>query len=118
MAVNISNRFGDGPNWRMRVIRSACDALDLNSDVILKHSFRRGLFAIMLATNWKSFLKGESKTPIYRDIPLDKLVNYWRNRWFNMRRQNDLILQKVRGFFPEQFAIEKTTKLYLQHLRG
>ena len=42
---NISNRFGDGPNWRMRVIRAACDVLGLNSDIILKHSFQRGLFA-------------------------------------------------------------------------
>ncbi len=106
---NISNRFGDGPNWRMRVIRSACDVLNLNSDIILKHSFQRGLFAVRLATNWKSFLKGESKTPIYRDIPLDKLVNYWRNRWFNMRKQNELVIQQVRSFSPSQYNIEKTS---------
>ncbi|HLG28585.1 MAG TPA: Druantia anti-phage system protein DruA, partial [Candidatus Brocadiales bacterium] len=106
---NTSNRFGMGPNWRMRVIRSACDVLNLKSDVILKHSFQRGLFAIPLAINCKSFLKGESKTPIYRNIPLNKLVDYWRSRWFNMRKQNDLVLQKVRGFSPEQFSIEKTS---------
>lgn len=106
---NTSNRFGMGPNWRMRVIRSACDVLNLNSDAILKHSFQRGLFAIPLTINCKSFLKGESKTPIYRNIPLNKLVDYWRSRWFNMRKQNDLILQKVRGFSPEQFSIEKTS---------
>lgn len=111
---NTSNRFGMGPNWRMRVIRSACDALNLNSDVILKHSFQRGLFAISLATNCKSFLRGESQTPIYRDLSLDKLVNYWRDRWFNMRKQNDLVLQKVRGFSPEQFSIEKTNISNLQ----
>lgn len=104
---NISNRFGDGPNWRMRVIRSACDVLGLNSDVILRHSFKRGLFAIELATNWRAFLKGQSQTPTYRNLPLNKVVNHWRNRWLNMRKQNDLVLQKVRGFFPEQFAIEK-----------
>ena len=103
---NISNRFGDGPNWRMRAIRSACDILGLNSDVILKHSFQRGLFAVKLATNWKLFLHGTSKMPLYRDMPLDKLVDYWRVRWFNMRKQNDSIIQKVRTFSPEQFTIE------------
>ncbi|RJP56177.1 MAG: DUF4338 domain-containing protein [Deltaproteobacteria bacterium] len=106
---NTSNRFGMGPNWRMRVIRSACDALNLNSDVILKHSFQRGLFAIPLAINWKSFLIGESEIPIYRNFPLNELVNYWRDRWFNMRKRNDLVIQKVKRFDPKQFCIEKTS---------
>jgi len=106
---NISNRFGDGPNWRMRVIRSACDVLGLNSDLILKHSCQRGLFAIRLAVNCKSFLKGESQTPIYRNLPLNKLVNHWRDRWFNMRKQNELVIQQVSSFSPSQYNIEKTS---------
>lgn len=105
---NTSNRFGMGPNWRMRVIRSACDALNLNSNVILKHSFARGLFAVQLATNCKSFLKGETEIPLYRNLPMENLVNHWRQRWLTMRKKNDIILQKVRRFNPEQFNIEKT----------
>jgi len=105
---NISNRFGDGPNWRMRVIRSACDALNLDSDVILRHSFPRGLFAVTLAVNWKSFLTGRSETPKYRDLPLNKLVHHWRERWFNMRKRNDSVVQGVMRFSPEQFTITKT----------
>jgi len=108
-SCNISNKFGKGPNWRMRVIRSACDALSLNSEVILKHSFKRGLFAIPLAINYKSFLRGESKKPKYRHLPLEKLVKYWRNRWLDMRKRNDLILEKVRRFSPEVFKIEKSS---------
>jgi len=105
---NISNRFGDGPNWRMRIIRSACDVLGLDSAVILKHSFPRGLFAVRLALNWKSFLNGKSQTPIYRNLPLDKLVNHWRNRWCNMRKQNEFITRKVKAFNPSQFTIKQT----------
>jgi hypothetical protein len=105
----ISNRFGDGPNWRMRVIRSACDVLNLNSDVILKHSFPRGLFAITLAKNWKSFLAGKSGTPSYRNLPLNKLADYWRKRWLNMRKQNDAVIREVSRFSPEQFTITKTS---------
>jgi len=105
---NISNRFGDGPNWRMRVIRSACDAIGLDSDVILKHSFSRGLFAVCLALNWKSFLNGKSQIPAYRNLPLDKLVNHWRDRWFNMRKHNESVVHKVRTFNPSQFSIQKT----------
>lgn len=104
----LSNKFGMGPNWSMRVIRSACDILNLNSEVILKHSFQRGIYAIPLAINYKSFLRGESKKPIYRNLPLSKLVDYWRNRWLNMRKQNNLICKKVLRFSPEQFRIVKT----------
>ena len=105
---NTSNVFGMGPNWRMRVIRAACDALDLNSDVILKHSFQRGLFAVPLATNFRSFLNDEAETPVYKNMPMKRLVSHWRKRWCSMRKKNDFIIQKVKKFHPEQFIIEKT----------
>jgi hypothetical protein len=105
---NTSNRFGMGPNWRMRIIRSACDMLGLNSDVILKHSFRRGLYAVPLAINYKSFLRGESKKPIYRNLPLNKLVIFWKKRWFDMRKQNPDVIKRVCSFSPASFHITKT----------
>lgn len=102
---NTSNKFGEGPNWRMRVIRAACDVLNLDSNTILKHSFQRGLFAIPLAVNWKSYLNGTSTTPIYRNLPMKKLVNYWKNRWLQMRKQNESVIQNVISFTPSQFKI-------------
>ena len=102
---NISNRFGDGPNWRMRVIRGACDVLGLNSDIILKHSFQRGLYAVPLARNFRMFLQGESESPMYRNLPLETLADYWRNRWLKNRKQNETVIQEVRAFSPEQFHI-------------
>lgn len=105
---NTSNRFGMGPNWRMRIIRSACDILKLNSNVILKHSFQRGLYAVPLAVNSKSFLRGDSKKPIYRNLPLKKLVKFWQKRWFDMRRQNQNVIERVRIFSPADFDITKT----------
>ena len=101
----ISNKFGMGPNWRMRVIRSACEILGLNSETILKHSFQRGLFAIPLARNYKSFLNGKTEQLVYYNLPLKKITNYWRHRWLKMRKQNDLIVQKVKQFTPENFQI-------------
>lgn len=105
---NISNTFWDGPNWRMRVIRAACDVLGLNSDIILKHSFQRGLFAVPLARNFRGFLKGGTEAPLYRNMPLEKLVNYWRNRWLKNRKQNETVINSVREFSPIHFTIEKT----------
>lgn len=104
----IPNRFGDGPNWRMRVIRSACDILGFDSDVILKHSFQRGLYAIPLATNFRAFLKAASATPRYRNLPLDELAAHWRSRWLNMRKENAEVIRRVREFSPEKFSIAKS----------
>jgi len=101
----ISHRFGMGPNWRMRVIRSACDLLNLNPDIILKHSFKRGIFAIPLTVNWKAFLNGKTKKPIYRNLPLKKLVKHWQTRWLAMRKQNKEVIERIVKFTPENFRI-------------
>ena len=102
---DISHKFGDGPNWRMRVVRTACDLLSLDPDVILRHSFKRGLFAVPLASNWKGYLNGNTKKLIYRNLPLKELANHWRSRWLSMRKQNKEVVARVAEFVPEQFKI-------------
>ena len=49
------------------------------------------------------------ETPRYRNLPLNKLVDHWRDRWFDMRKRNDVVVRKVREFSPEQFTIGKTS---------
>jgi hypothetical protein len=46
-----SNEYGQGPNWKMRTIRSALEELGLNGD-LLKHGLRREVFLAPLAKNW------------------------------------------------------------------
>lgn len=41
--ISISNKFGEGPIWRMRVIRAASDVLGIDSDILLRHSFKRAI---------------------------------------------------------------------------
>ncbi len=102
---DISHKFGDGPNWRMRVVRTACDILNLDSNVILKHSFKRGLFAVPLVVNWKKYLNGNAKKIIYRNLPLKDLTKHWQTRWLFMRKQNKEVIARVAKFTPEQFKI-------------
>lgn len=104
----ISHKFGDGPNWRMRLIRTACDIMGLNSEVILHHSFKRGLYTVPLAHNWKDFLQGRTDAPSYKDLPLRSLVEYWRNRWLKPRLQNPDIRDAVNAFQPRSFDILPT----------
>lgn len=104
----ISNKFGDGPNWRMRVIRTACNAMGLDGEVILHHSFQRGLYALPLAENWQEFLLGKDKTPNYKDLPLIELVNYWKHRWMAQRLDQSDIISRVQDYDPTNFSITLT----------
>lgn len=103
--ISLPNRFGDGPNWRMRVIRTACDLIGVDPDSILKHSFSRGLFAVPLARNWKEFLNGSDQKLDSYNLSLIDLVEFWRNRWLNMRLQNPAIIKEVTSFLPGNFKI-------------
>lgn len=104
-SVRITNRFGDGPNWRMRVIRSASDIIGLESNILLQHSFKRGIYAIPLAKNFRSFLLGKTDKPLYYDLPMQTLVEFWKERWLNMRKRNINIVDKILDFNSEDFEI-------------
>jgi hypothetical protein len=102
----IMNRFGDGPNWRMRVIRTASEIVGFDSDILLNHSFRRGVYAVPLAKNFRSFLLGKTDRPIYYNLPMQILVKFWKERWLSMRKKNKDVVEKILQFAPEDFRID------------
>ena len=61
------HRFGDGPNWRLRTIRVAFNALGFRADM-LKHGIGREVFACELAVNARRILRGERKRAVYRGL--------------------------------------------------
>jgi len=101
----ITNRFGDGPNWRMRVIRSASNIIGFDSNVVLQHSFKRRIYTIPLTKNFRSFLLEKSDRPIYYNLPMRTLVKFWRERWLNMRKRNIDVIDKILSFKPEDFGV-------------
>jgi len=78
------NRFGDGPNWRMRVIRKAAEELDIKDDV-LNHGIKRQVYVIPLAENTRSFLLGKNSVPRYQIKTVDKITEFWKERWAKPR---------------------------------
>jgi len=103
--VLINNEFGNGPNWRMRVIRTASDIIGFNSDILLRHSFKRGIYAIPLAKNFRSYLLGKTNKPVYYNFPMQSLVKFWKRRWLYMRKRNINVIDKIINFHPENFRI-------------
>lgn len=103
--IYVNHRFGDGPSWVMRVIAAAGELVGFDSDFLLKHSFKRSIYFIPLAKNFKKFLNGEAKTPRYYNYSKRELVNYWKERWLNNRKKNEEIVSKVLDFCPQDFKI-------------
>jgi len=101
--ILVTNKFGDGPNWKMRLIRTTGDILGFDSDFLLRHSFKRWIYLVPLAENFKEFLQGKTKKINYKNYPLGELISFWRERWFNMRRQNSDIIEQVMSWKKEYF---------------
>ena len=103
--ISIGHKFGDGPSWRMRVIRTVGDMLNFDSDFLLKHSFKRTIYYTPLAENSITFLRGVDKHLIYKQWSQDELVDYWKERWLRKRKQNLSIINKAFNFSPSAFEI-------------
>lgn len=103
--IIVGHNFGDGPSWVMRVIRSAGELLGFDSDFLLKHSFKRNIYFIPLATEFKAFLNGETKQPKFKNYPKNDLVQFWKTRWLENRKKNVEVVTNVLDFNPNDFII-------------
>jgi hypothetical protein len=82
-------KFGNGPNYRFRVVRKALEHLQLPPE-LLRHGVKRGVYVAPLASNAKAFLRGETKRLQWHHRPLCSIMNYWRERWLIPRASRDL----------------------------
>lgn len=108
--VNLSNRFGSGPIWTVRVIRKAGDLLNFDSRFLLKHSFKRNIYFIPYGSKAVEFLNGETKQIKYFNYSKKELVDFWKERWLKMRKDNPEIIEKVVNFNPQDFQINRGKK--------
>jgi Domain of unknown function (DUF4338) len=79
------NRFGDGPNWKLRAVRQAFHYLGLSQN-LLHHGIPREVFACYLAKNAKDVLTGTAAKPNYRGLQSVANVSALaRARWLEPR---------------------------------
>ena len=55
-------RYGQGPSWRFRALRKACELLDIDRD-LLRHGIKREAYTVPLAKNWRQILLGSENIP-------------------------------------------------------
>ena len=72
--------LGQGPSWRLRALRRACQILDID-DNLLRHGIRREVYAIPLATNWREILLGKETTPEYQSHDISEIAMAAVRRW-------------------------------------
>jgi len=83
------NRFGMGPNWKIRVARTALEKIGLDADDILKHGIAREVYAIPLAQNWQEILLGKQRNVRSSVLPASEIIQYCLKRWIVPRASRD-----------------------------
>ena len=85
----IGNRFGMGPNWKIRVARTALDKIGLDADDILNHGIAREVYAVPLAHNWQEILLGTQKNVRSCVLSASEIMEFCLNRWILPRAYRD-----------------------------
>jgi len=94
------HRFGLGPNWRLRTIRAAFDALGFKAD-LLRHGIGREVFMCEVARNARKLLRGEAVKANYRELKtVAEIGALARDRWLVPRAERR---QEYKEWKREQF---------------
>lgn len=72
-------KFGQGPNWKMRVIRVVLGKLRL--DKLINHGIEREIFLLPLGENVQSFLTIKNKKFRGFNNTSDHISEFWKERW-------------------------------------
>ncbi|MEO6194847.1 MAG: Druantia anti-phage system protein DruA [Thermoanaerobaculia bacterium] len=84
------NRFGDGPNWKLRTVRAAVEGVGLDREILL-HGVRREVFICRLVENAFEVLRGEESQGHRLGLrPAAELSRVGAERWMiprSKRRQ-------------------------------
>jgi len=78
-----------GPNWKIRVVRVALEALGIEANAILKHGIQREVYAIPLAKNYREVLLGEHSNIRSTMRPASDITAYCLQRWIIPRADRD-----------------------------
>ena len=82
-------KFGNGPNWRLRLLRAGLEFLELNADHTLKHGIQREVYVMPLACNAKEYLAGIESDAAFDHRSVKEISNLAIKRWMAPRARRD-----------------------------
>jgi hypothetical protein len=101
------HQFGQGPNWRFRVLRVGLKRLGLNEELI-RHGIHREVFAMPLAKNFKEYLCDGVTEPQGRRLSVSRISKAALQRWVIPRSER----------FPGYVDFRREQLLERMQLRG
>ncbi len=96
------HRFGDGSNWKMRLIREGMKELNIDYKKYGKHGIKRGFYVAPLASNFKDVLNGNSQKPRLYNRTTAELFGFFRQRYLLPRAQRD---ERWKDFIKEEIRV-------------
>lgn len=97
----VNSIFGEGANPLLRKMREGLDLIGFPSEQLLNHGYKRVVYGVPIAKNFKEILIGYESTPKFI-IPQGKpklrskqIANYWLRRWLLNRIANEKVLTEV-----------------------
>ena len=91
--------FGEGPNWKIRVIRRALERLEMDTG-LAQHGFQREVFFCAVADNALRFLNGSERSPRYDSLQsVEQISDMAKYRWMVPRASRDRTFEAVRREF-------------------
>ena len=75
------HRFGMGPNWKIRVVRTALEQLGIDGNSVLKHGIAREVYGVPMASNWREILLGSRGRVRSRWLSTQEMSDFCLKRW-------------------------------------
>ncbi|MEQ1761022.1 MAG: Druantia anti-phage system protein DruA [Vicinamibacterales bacterium] len=100
--IRVNSIFGEGVSPKFRKVRQGLDILGWPSDQLLRHRRERIVYGVSLVENLRDYLLGHDAHPRFIfdvDFPgdIDRLSEWWRNRWLEPRLRKSEILDQIRA---------------------
>lgn len=108
----VNHVFGEGPSPKLRLLKSALNALMVVTpgsplDEFARHSMSRLVYGAWLATNGSDYLNDREDSPKYvwpedldPDQGTEQIAEFWRSRWLASRLDHSPAIERIRAFEP------------------
>jgi len=103
------HRFGQGPQWKMRVIRNCLQRINLNGNDLLYHGIKRGFYGAPLTRNFKEYLCGRTDELDYYDQTVEDISTYMNERYIIPRAKR--VVDQWKFFDTETIRVSKDIEI-------
>jgi hypothetical protein len=102
----IPKGWGTGRSYRLRVY-SAYYRHRHGEKHAPAHEHARSIYVAPLASNTEAFMRGETEILETHDLPLDYLIETWRDRWLRPRLANPEAVARLRATNPVDLYLSR-----------